>query len=361
MQIELYSDKENEDYENFILSNAESYIFHTIEWKNILEDTYKFKPYYLLAKDDDKNIKAILPLFYIKNFTSKKLESIPRSPHGGIIGETKYFESLVKKAIELKENLNCRYLVIKQPPCDSKIEDSFQNFGMTKMKLRVNHIIAIKDKEPEILWNNLKDKNRGAIRKAKKNNITIEKIYDKKELKEIHYLELLSNKRAGLFTPDIKYYEKIWDELNPKNYLEILIAKYENEPVSFGIFFKLHKRMVHAHLGYNIKGRDLGANNLILWTALEDCCKQGYEIFDFGASALDDKGNIPEHFKGIYSYKCAFNTYNLPYSWFFYPSYKTGLDEISNPTKISRTEEEIIKKIPNFIIKKYGTFLIKKL
>lgn len=313
-----------------------------------------------MALDDSDNIRAIMPLFFVKNLIEKKLVSIPYSSHGGILGNVEYIPSLIKNAFELKEKLGCRYIEIRQPPSSNVYKNTLEELGMIKVENRVNHFINPKDKNIEELWMDLSSKNRGAIRKARKNEIIVEKITQEKDIKYVHNLESMTRKHRSLPTANVSYYKNMWRELYPKKYLEILVAKYDNKIIAFAIFFKFKNKVVHAHVGSNNIGKNLGANNLVLWTALENCCEKGCDFFDFGASTLDGDGNVSEHFKGIYSYKCSFNTTNFPYSWYYYPDYKENTDLASEPGRLFKIGGKIFNCLPLPIYKKTGTFFIKK-
>ena len=314
----------------------------------------------MMALDNNDRIRAVMPLFFVKNLIGKKLVSIPYSSHGGVLGDIDYVPYLIKKTFELKKKLGCNYIEIRQPPSSSIIyKNKLEELGMSRVENRINHFINPRDKTPEDLWMGFNNKNRGAIKKARKNDVNIEKITEEKDIKYVHALELANRRYKGLPTPGISYYKNMWKELNPKKYLEILVAKHHGKYISFAIFFKFENRVVHTHVGSNNLAKKLGANNLVLWTAIEKCCKDGCDFFDLGASALDGKGNVPEHFKGIYFYKCSFSTDNLPYSWYYYPEYKENIDGVSKPSRFSKFGGNIFKYLPMPIYKKIGTFFIK--
>jgi len=313
-----------------------------------------------MALDSSDRIHAVLPLFFVKNLTDKKLVSIPYSSHGGFIGDADYIPILIKKIFELKKKLNCSHIEIRQPPSSIVYKNKLEEAGMTSFENRVNHFINPMDTSLDELWNNLSSKNRGAIRKARKKNVTVEKITKEKEIKYIYKLETINRRYRGLPTPRINYYKNMWKELNPKNYIEILVAKHNDKYIAYAIFFKFKNKVVHVHVGSDDLGKKLGANNLILWTALENCCKDGCDFFDFGASALDGRGNVTEEFKGVYFYKCSFNTTNLPYSWYYYPKNCKGMDSVSKPSSFSKFGSDVFRFMPMPLYKKTGTFFIKK-
>jgi len=359
--IRFYNDDDKEKYDNFLMERSDAYVFHTVEWKNVIEKTFKYKPLYIIAIDDDNNICAILPLFFINNFFKKKLVSVPFFSFGGFLGDKKYIPALIKKVFELKDKLHCKSITIKQSPNSNIYQTSLENAGMFRIEIRLNHYIELKDKNIDEIWMNISDKNRGTIRKAKKKDVIIERLTREEDLEDLHLLEIITRKKIGLLSPSINYYKNMWRELNPKNYLYILIAKHYGKIIAFAIFFVFNNRVVHVHVGSNNKGRKLGANNLILWSAIEYCCEKGYEIFDLGASVLDGKGNITENFKGIYFYKNSFNTINVPYSWYYYPKNMINIDLVSKQNFLIITGKKILRRFPLTLYSKTGTFLIKKL
>ena len=192
INIDFYSEKDREEYTNFLIKTPETNIYHTIEWKEVIENYFNFKPYYLIARDNNE-IKAILPFFYLKNLWGKRLESIPLSIYGGAAGDGKYVRLLVKKIFELSDKLKCKYLIIRpQPATYSKL---FEQLGMKKIQDKWNHTLKLKD--PTIIWQNLDKSNRNSIRQAIKNNVTVEPISDPDMLTEFYRMEFLNRKRFG--------------------------------------------------------------------------------------------------------------------------------------------------------------------
>jgi len=132
ININCFNKLDNKRYSDFLFNESDSTIFHTIEWYDILEKYLGFKLFFLVANDRDNNIHGILPLFYVKNWVSNRLESLPFSQYGGYIGDKKYLKPIVKKTIELKEKIGCNHIVIKQPPFSNIDKNIFEEAGMGK-------------------------------------------------------------------------------------------------------------------------------------------------------------------------------------------------------------------------------------
>ena len=74
INIDYYSERDKKEYTKFLLNTPESNIYHTTEWKEVIESYYNFKPYYLISRDNNDNIRAIMPSFYIKNMFGKRTD-----------------------------------------------------------------------------------------------------------------------------------------------------------------------------------------------------------------------------------------------------------------------------------------------
>ena len=53
------NDIDKEKYDKFLMEKSDSFVFHTIEWKNVLEKTFNYKPFYIIATDNEDNKKSI--------------------------------------------------------------------------------------------------------------------------------------------------------------------------------------------------------------------------------------------------------------------------------------------------------------
>lgn len=341
-----------------MLKNPNSYVFHTIEWKDILENSFNYKPFYIVAKDDNDNICAVFPLFYIKNLAGRRLESLPYSIYGGLLGGKKYVRPLIQKTFELKKELNCDYIVIRQPPNSNTYGNLLEELGMIKNENRLNQYLIMKD--PKVLWKEIRSSNRRAIRKARKNNVIVKRVTKEQEIEELYTLEIITRKRFGIPTPSIKYYKNMWNKLYPNGYLEIFIAMQHEKAIASAVFFNFKNRVMYVYGSSTTEGRNLGTNNLLLWNAIEWSYQQGYTIFDFGATPGYYKGSVLKDFKGLYFFKCSFNTSNVPYSWYYFPRYIRNMDPLADPNILTKLGEKFFQKAPICLSKKIGTFIIIK-
>jgi len=358
INIEYLNDLDNESYYNFLFNESDSTIFHTIEWYNILNEHLGFKLFFLVANDRDNNIHGILPLFYVKNWVSNRLESLPFSQYGGYIGDKKYLKPIIKKTIELKEKIGCNRIVIKQPPFSNVDKNIFEEAGMGENDNLDQYLLL---KNPEILWQEFSESTRRAINKALKKDIVVKRVTEESEIKEVYNLLINFAKRVGFLEFSYKDYLKIWKKLNTLGYFEIFIAKLNKKIISFMAFLNFKDIVLYKIGTSTAEGRNLGAHRLITWNAIKWSYSKGYKIFDFGPSGpLNEDGDVMEKFQGLVDYKSFFNSIKLPYSWYYYPRTPVFINPIQNKTLGVKIREKILKNTPRLILKRNSTFIIKK-
>ena len=344
INVDYYSEGDKKDYANFLLNNPDSTIYHTIGWKEIIESHYNFKPYYLIARDNNDNIRAILPSFYLKNMCGKRLESVPLSIYGGALGDDEYVKPLIKKIFELNRELKCNYVIIRQHSV--RYSGLFESAGMKKIVNRWNQIVTIK--KPEVLWKEINKSNRNSIRKAISSDVHVERVAAEEELAEFHHLELLTRKRFGLSTPSLKFFKTIWEKLHSTGNVEVFLAKHEGRTIASTLIFSFNNRAIYGYANSETKHLGFRPNNLLLWIVMERCYKKGYTFLNLGAT--------PYECEGLLFFKSSFNTINIPFAHYYYPGNATLLDD----TVIGKFGKKIIKKMPIFISRQVGPFLIKK-
>ena len=88
MHIELLTKDNEQKYESFLLSQKTSMFYHSVKYKNFLEDILSCDSHYLLAMEANKIVGA-LPLMIKDGPLGKVVNSLPYyGSHGGILGDS---------------------------------------------------------------------------------------------------------------------------------------------------------------------------------------------------------------------------------------------------------------------------------
>lgn len=273
-----------EDWKEFIKNHSDSTFFHQLGWKNVIENVFGFKSYYIVAKDNE-GIQGVLPLFEIK----KKLVSVPFSTQGGILYNTeKAKEQLLEQAKLIAQDDNMDYIELRQEkdietsvsePTGGGIGPDWQG------KDYYFHLKLDLSENPEVIWKNMDKKARNAIRKARRLGLTTARGLEYFE----DFYKIFSINMRDLGTPVDKkeFFEEIIKQF--PNDVEIVVAKLKDKVIG-AIFLLKHKHTIKSewassyrkYFGYN-------ANQIMYWRAIKHAHKNGFKVFDFGRS-MEDEG-----------------------------------------------------------------------
>ena len=285
------------EWDEYVEKHPESSFFHQTGWKKVIENVYGFKAHYIAARSNNGEIQGILPLFEINQSTGRKLISLPFSTEGGILANNKNAcTKLIDIAKSIVKENNLDYLELRQEKnldSDLKTKDYYYH-----MKLKLNN-------DSEIVWKNADRKLRNAVRKAEKLGLTTDR-----GLKYLDdFYKIFSTNMRDLGTPVEKkgFFEEIVKQF--PNKIDIVIAKFKGKIIGT-IFLIKHKKTIKSEWASSYKKyHGYNASQLMYWKAIEDACKEGFEIFDFGRSMLDE---------GTYHFKRKFGAkpVQLHYKYF---------------------------------------------
>lgn len=320
-------------WQAYVNSHPDATIYHTLGWRDILYNEYRFEPVYLVAKEEDR-VVGVFPLFLIKNLRGKRLVSLPFSIYGGPIGNTaNIVKMLLSASIKMVQEGKADSLEVR-PYKSEVIEEN----GLISLEwgnvIKLDLTIGIDN-----LWGRITDKNK--VNRAVREGLNFV-ILGKEGTEEFYKLQLVTRKRLGLPTPSLAYYSSFFDIL--KGSVRLALVKKEGIPVAGGLFFTYNGMIQYAlsasdHRYFYSKPTDLFIWEMIKWGA-----ERGFRLCDLGATSNSEKGLT--HFKSKWGGRA------YPVSRWYYP-YMPKLDGTKGSS--------IFKKVPKSIGRIIGPKVIRLL
>ena len=348
-EIEELNKKDYNNWNNFTKSHNITTIFHAIEFKIVIEETFGYKPEYLVVKNSEGRIIGISPAFSVKTFLGKVIVSQPFFEYGGPIIERGY-EAAYKEILDFYKdkvkNEKIKYVEIKVLPNEKNEYIYVDNTGFVKQFKAFGFYIDIKGKDFEKdIWRGLyNNKVRNSIRKGTKSGLEIVEEGDINV-----YYDLYLKTMARLGSPP---YPKTLFE-NIKKYAKSLVrftfAYLGDTPIAglWTLFYNNRASIVgnvsHSeYLKYN-------ANDLLYNEQIEYATKNKFGIIDLGRTRPD---SLYERYKKKWgATKVDLHSYVYPQS----------ASEGVNPYKYYLIFSKITRKIPGIFTKTgLGPYLIKK-
>jgi FemAB-related protein (PEP-CTERM system-associated) len=271
--IEL--NKPDNEWKEFLKNNTHR-IFHTPEWKEFIEKTFKIKPVYLAVKEKGQ-ILQIFPLIIIKHLIfGNKIISNPFQEYGGPAGSIK--KQHLDSIIDFIKNKYSTYdyLEIRQG-----FEEADHPFERRLKKITEYKRFILKLKDSEYIWKELDKQKRKAIRKAEKNGIIIREVKES-EIDDLYKIYLKNMKIFGSPPYGKKFFINFYDIIVQNNLGKCLGAYYNGNLISFLLGYFCSDTVKIDISVADHKYRNYRPNEALHWNFIRWACDNNYKIFDFG-------------------------------------------------------------------------------
>ncbi len=334
INISILSPSDEPDWQAYVNSHPDATIYHTLEWRDILYNEYRFEPVYLIAKSGGKVI-GVLPMFLVKNLMGKRLVSLPFSIYGGPVGDSgEIVSALLSKAKEMIMRGVAGSIESKCMPVGvEELGSASEEKGM-----KVDLTISV-----DGLWKQLTDRNdvNRAINEGLKFSLS-----DGDGIEKFYQLQLMTRKRLGLPTPSLRYYRSFFERM--PGMVKLALVKKGDTPVAGGVFFTYKSNVLYA-LGASDRGYlSCRPNDLLIWEMIKWSAESGYKRFDLGPTPTHDKGLL--HFKGKWGGRHLFAT-----KYYFPAVSKNREGEVVS----SRTGSVFLKSLPTGLARHIGHYVAK--
>ena len=267
--------KDEREWDEFVKKSNDSTFYHQIGWKNVVGKTYRHKPIYLMAKEDDE-LRGILPLFLMKSkFFGNKLVSVPFAPYGGICSyDNLTLNLLFDEAKTIRNELGVEYLEFRN--C-KKYEVGSTNKSYFTLVLDLNS-------DSNFLWNSLRKSMRRYIRKARDNNF--EFTIKSNDLKNFYNLYSKNMRDLGTPAHSYNFFENILREF-PEN-TKIAMIRYEDNFIASLFLLNFKKTVIYGWGASDKRYLTMYPNYLLFWESIKHSCENGYIRFDLGRSMINE-------------------------------------------------------------------------
>lgn len=284
MTIKILTPDLYEEYESFLFSQPQSLLYHSMKYKNFLEDLLGCKSYYVLDYHQGQLVAA-LPLMIKDGRYGAVANSLPYyGSNGGIIGNVSSLDFID----EYKE-------FVKDCASSTLISSPFYNtlelFQPSTTDQRISQITHLKTDLPaeEYLWGVIDGSTRRNIKKAQKEGVTISIENDQ----AIPFLEQTHNENMMAMNGKAKnkaFFEKFPRHFSADIDYRIIVARINNQPVAALLVFYYNKTVEYFTPVIVKEFRDKQPLALILWQTMLQAIQDGYYNWNWGGTWLTQEG-----------------------------------------------------------------------
>ena len=258
-------------WDAFVLSCPEATFFHRAGWKEVIEQAFGHRTYFLYAERDGV-IEGVLPLGHIRSrLFGNALSSMPFCVYGGIAADTHDARlALDIRAQQLARDLAVDYLEMRNlrpEHSDWPVKDLYVTF---RREL---------DPDPEKNMAAVPRKQRAMIRKGISAGLESHIDHGTETFYRV-YAESVRNLGTPVFSA--KYFRLLRQVFGDA--CEVLMITKSGEPAAAVMSFYFRDEVLPYYGGGVTAARDLKANDFMYWELMRRACVQGIKVFDYGRS-----------------------------------------------------------------------------
>ena len=339
MEIKKLERKDKGKWDEFVNGLDNSTIYHLSGWKDIVEEAYNLKTYYLFAEEDGE-IKGILPLVSIDSkFLGNKLVSMPFVSAGGVLSNSPLADQkLISEATAIAENKGCDYIELRNISFDPNAVSSNSSFVTSILELKPDLIETYK-----------------MLPKSKRIDI-------KKANKRKKFIAIWNDAPKNFYHVYSQIMKDLGTPMHGYNYFDNILQVFPKNARILSI--QLNERLIGSYLILNYKNTVIGYSGGSLqkykqyypgdfanWTTIEYACRNGFKYFDLGRSTKGSSNHI---------FKQKYNTNTLQLFYQYY-SIKSSVPSYDLMKPRHRMFVNLWRNIPLGISKRFGPILRKNI
>jgi serine/alanine adding enzyme len=329
-EITLTNSSQKLEWNNFIAAGG--CVFHLFEWREVIEETFGYKPLYFAARQNGQ-IVGVLPSFMHGKSKRKRIDSLPFSDYAGPLSTDEAVRT------ELVEELY-RYSNVESVDVEFRLLEAPKTaLSLYSHPIRSTFILTTSRPFDEV-WRSYDRKIRNSVRKSIKEGVAVKEADDPSSLMAYYNLHLKTNKRLGSFPYPFSFFNAIWSKMHTS--VKLFMAFHSGLPIG-GLFCFVFNGRLHIWGNASDGKLKLGQNDLLFSSAIEWACKNGVGKVDFGSTVP----STTQHF-----FKSRWGAVEQPI-------YYLNKDQFLSPGRRYGAATGLVKHLPSSVAKSASKFVYK--
>jgi hypothetical protein len=297
LSVQWLSQEQELEWEAFVLRHPLGTIYHTIEWKRVIEQAFSHirGRFLVLREGDSGQIHCGLPIYNVRSWLlGSRVVSVPfATVCDPLVTTLKEWDALAPELERERIRTRSKKLEIRAVASAGPFPPSFGS------KSRFIHHSLPLDADFGALCKRLDKKSvRQKAEKARRAGVTILERSDIGGMLISHSLLAVNRRRLSLPPMPYHFFEAMQNNLRAEH-LKIFLAYQNAKPVACHIVLIFKDKWISEYSG-SADGVISGVNQLLYLETIRQACAQGAQKFSFGRSSI--------HNEGLLSYKRRWDT-----------------------------------------------------
>ncbi|HNT42943.1 MAG TPA: FemAB family PEP-CTERM system-associated protein [Syntrophorhabdaceae bacterium] len=279
MTVHFYNESDRDDWDRYVVDHNSASCYHLTGWKDVIEESFGHRTFYLLSRDEAGAIDGILPLVHLNSLLFGNFAvSLPFFNYGGICADSDGIrDGLFEEAARFARTRGMAHLELRHS------EDLLP--GVPVKTSKVSMRLALPGTKEE-LNASFPSKLRSQVRRAVKEGM-VARMGGQEELGSFH--SVFSRNMRDLGTPvySRRFFRAILERF-PDAARICTVYTREGMPVASGMIVGFRDTLEIPWASSLKDFNRYGPNMLLYATVLGFACDAGYRVFDFGRSTPDE-------------------------------------------------------------------------
>lgn len=311
MTIELETNINQSEYNNFVFNNINSTFYQSLHHIMFLERILQIKAKFIVKKKNSE-ILGILPFFEKKTEYGKVINSLPFfGSYGGIIST----DNITKKEIIKYFNIINKYddvissVLIENPFYQDNCYNKYFNHNLIEERLTQCTILNGENKNS--LMKKFEKRVRWSIKKCEKNFIEVNNVADDEyHVKNFYRLHKESMEIKNGQPKPSNIFSIIKETFVIGKDYDIFVALKKNIPISYILVFYFKNFTEYYMPAYEPQYIHLQGTSFLIWKSMLDCLTRGIRFYNFGGTWKNQKN--------LYLFKRGWAAKDFFYSYYIY-------------------------------------------
>ncbi len=304
----------DERWRAFVAAAPHASIFQHPAWGSVLSECYGYRSFVAVVCDEDGEIQAGVPIQEVASpLTRRRWISLPftdhcgplyrdeqQLTHKGDVSEGDWRGELLKYLGELRREAGAPSLELRTglPPQD----------GMLVNDSQVLHLLKLSPQSQEVFDNFHRSQVQRNISRAEREGVEVRRGEGRKGLDAFYALHIQTRRRLGVPVQPKRYFDLLRARLLDSGMGFVLLAYSDGRPIAGAVFLTHNTTLTYKYGASDADSWSLRPNHALFWTAIKWGCDNGYRVFDWGKTGVDNEGL--RRFKGRWGAEESI----LPYS-----------------------------------------------
>ncbi|HEX6384235.1 MAG TPA: GNAT family N-acetyltransferase [Anaerolineae bacterium] len=267
-----------------LVEQHQSSVFHSPAWIRVLTESYGFDSQALIALNGTGEPEAGIAYCRVEEVAEPRIVSLPFSD---------FCDPLVNNASEwrrVSEEMLGKECLIKLRCLHNQLPLEDERF--TLVNRAKWHCVDLRP-DLDTIWNTLHSSARRAIRKARRDDITVSVAESKDDLRAFFELHLRVRKyKYRLLAQPYRFFENIWDHFITEQDGVLMLARYQDEIIGGVLFLEWQDKLYYKFNASDPERIVHRPNDLLIWEGIQYGKGKGYTYLDFGLSDWDQEGLV---------------------------------------------------------------------